>query len=99
MRARLIILFLMLFLSASISRAAEYSLTIQPILSEDKTQEAYQPLADYLSSQTGQTITLITHRNFTFYWNKMRNQQQGSTWYWMPHTSPTTGSKNRDTRC
>lgn len=77
MRARLIILFLMLFLSASISRAAEYSLTIQPILSEDKTQEAYQPLADYLSSQTGQTITLITHRNFTFYWNKMRNQQQG----------------------
>ena len=77
MQTRLITTFLMFFLCASISHAAEYSLTVQPILSEKQTVEAYQPLADYLSSQTGQTITLVTHRNFTFYWSKMRHQREG----------------------
>ena len=77
MTAKLPALFLLLFLSTSISRAAEYSLTVQPIVTEQQTIEAYQPLADYLSTQTGQTITLVTHRNFTFYWNKMRHQRKG----------------------
>lgn len=70
-------LFLLLFLFSAISHAAEYSLTIQPILTEQKTKETYRALADYLSAQTGHKITLITHRNFTFYWNKMRHQRKG----------------------
>ena len=77
MKIRTIVLLLTLFLCPSLGNTAEYGLTIQPILSEQKTREAYQPLADYLSAQTGQTITLVTHRNFTFYWSKMRNRQEG----------------------
>ena len=77
MITRVITLFTVLFLCTSISQAAEYSLTVQPIMSEDKIHETYQPLADYLTQQTGHTIKLVTHRNFTFYWSKMRKGREG----------------------
>ena len=77
MFARTVILFSSLFLSFSICHAAEYSLTVQPMLSVDATQKTYQPLADYLSKQTGHTIKLVTHRNFTFYWSKMYKKREG----------------------
>ena len=77
MLARGLIFFTALFLCIANSHAAEYSLTVQPILTEDKTKESYQALVDYLSEQTGQTFNLITHRNFTFYWSKMRKKRKG----------------------
>lgn len=57
--------------------AAEYSLAIQPILPQEELKASYQPLADYLSQETGHTITIITQRNFLFYWTKMRRGEKG----------------------
>ncbi len=69
-------LFTTLVYSAA-SRAAEYTLAIQPILPQDELKKRFQPLADYLSQETGQTITITTQRNFLFYWTKMRKQKKG----------------------
>ncbi len=59
------------------SKAAEYSLAIQPILPQEELKKRFQPLADYLSQETGQTITITTQRNFLFYWTKMRKKKKG----------------------
>lgn len=47
-------------------------LAIQPVLSEQKTHEAYQPLADYLSKVTGKTVVINTMPNFLAYWDTVR---------------------------
>ncbi len=59
------------------SQAAEYTLAIQPILPQQELKKRFQPLADYLSQETGQTITITTQRNFLFYWTKMRKKKKG----------------------
>ena len=79
---RAVTFFSTLFLLATFSftntsYAAEYLLAIQPILPEDQLKQNYQPLADYLSAETGHTITIYTQRNFLFYWTKMRKRQKG----------------------
>ena len=75
------LLFLFIFLStlydASKSQAAEYSLAIQPILPQQQLKKNFQPLADYLSKETGHTIFITTQRNFLFYWTKMRKGKKG----------------------
>jgi phosphonate transport system substrate-binding protein len=53
-------------------RAAEYGLVVQPILTQDETRKAFQPLADYLSKATGQQIKLQTAVNFLTYWETMK---------------------------
>lgn len=85
MAARIVTLSsLLLFISLSTtlgysakSQAAEYSLAIQPILPQEEIKKNYQPLADYLSKETGHTITIKTQRNFLFYWTKMRKGKKG----------------------
>lgn len=77
MLSRLITLFTLLFLNISICHAAEYKLGIQPILPEKELKTYYQPLADYLSKQTGHKITIATQRNFIYYWHNMRKQKKG----------------------
>jgi hypothetical protein len=59
------------------SHAAEYSLAIQPILPQDELKKDFKPLADYLSQETGHTITISTQRNFLYYWTKMRKREKG----------------------
>ncbi len=78
--ASVIFFFVTLFTTlvySAVSRAAEYTLAIQPILPQDELKKRFQPLADYLSQETGQTITITTQRNFLFYWTKMRKQKKG----------------------
>ena len=82
MRSRIIALSSALLLLTTLgtttaSLAAEYSLAIQPILSQDQLKKDFQPLADYLSQETGHTITISTQRNFLFYWTKMRKKEKG----------------------
>jgi len=82
MRPRIINLISAFILLISVTHTAsigakEYSLAIQPILSEKDILENYQPLADYLTKQTGHTIKISTQRNFLFYWTKMRKQEPG----------------------
>ena len=62
---------------STISSAAKYSLAIQPILPQAELKKRFQPLADYLSQETGQTIVITTQRNFLFYWTKMRKNKKG----------------------
>ncbi|MBT8135000.1 MAG: PhnD/SsuA/transferrin family substrate-binding protein, partial [Gammaproteobacteria bacterium] len=58
-------------------QATEYFLAVQPILPEAELKKSYQPLADYLSAETGHTISISTKRNFLFYWTKMRKREKG----------------------
>ncbi len=70
-------LLLALLLPISAGQAAEYTLAIQPILPQEELKKNFQPLADYLSKETGHTITITTQRNFLFYWTKMRRKKKG----------------------
>jgi phosphonate transport system substrate-binding protein len=63
---------LLLLAGAIKAQAAEYNLVVQPILTQDETRKAFQPLADYLSKATGQDIKLITAVNFLTYWETMK---------------------------
>lgn len=45
---------------------------IQPILNEEQTRKAYQPLADYLSKIAGKRVVIRTLPNFVAYWETMR---------------------------
>jgi len=47
-------------------------LAIQPILSEAKTRQAFQPLADYLGKMTGKHVVIKTMPNFLAYWSSIR---------------------------
>lgn len=49
----------------------ELVLAIQPVLSEAKTRQAFQPLAQYISKVTGNKISITTVPNFMSYWSKM----------------------------
>jgi len=72
------IILIFTLLSASIpSFATEYTLAIQPILPEKELKADFQPLATFLSKETGHTITITTQRNFLFYWTKMRRKSKG----------------------
>lgn len=46
-------------------------LAVQPVLSEDQTRKAFEPLAKYLSKATGEPVTLQTSPNFMAYWSDM----------------------------
>jgi phosphonate transport system substrate-binding protein len=62
------------FLYADVS-AEEYTLSIQPTLPKSAVKKIYQPLADYLSKQTGHKIKIKAYRNYFTYWQKMKNTE------------------------
>ena len=55
--------------------AEEFIFSIQPILPKDEVITSYQPLADYLSENTGHKITIKTYKNFFTYWQSMKNKK------------------------
>ena len=63
----------MMFLGAA--HAAEYKLAIQPVLPRAEMGELYKPLADYLSAETGDTITLQTFSSFKSYFANMKRKK------------------------
>ena len=52
--------------------AAEYKLLVEPSYNVQRAVEVYQPLAAYLSKATGHKITLVTSRNYHFFWRDVR---------------------------
>lgn len=54
--------------------AQDYTLSIQPVLSKGKLITTYQPLADYLTDQTGHKITIKAYRDYLTYWQKMKTR-------------------------
>ena len=47
-------------------------LVIQPIQSEQKTREIFQPLADYIEFITEQQVELVTYPNYISYWSETK---------------------------
>lgn len=74
----LLMIFLLIFvlLPKTALSQAPLRLVIQPIQSEQKTREIFQPLADYMEFLTGQQVELITYPNYISYWSE--TQKPGS---------------------
>ena len=66
------------FSSAQALPAADNDLVlaIQPILSEERTRSAYQPLADYIGKVTGRKCTIKTTPNFLAYWSEVTRTRE-----------------------
>lgn len=63
---------LLLFTSSSLALADGLNLFVQPIASAARTEQAFKPLADYLSKQIGMPVTVHTESSFLAYWERMR---------------------------
>lgn len=63
----------------------ELILAIQPVLSEGKTREAFEPLAQYISKETGKKISISTMPNFMAYWSKMVAGQKSIIYFDAAH--------------
>lgn len=57
---------------SSAAFAADYTFTIEPDYPPERVQEIYKPLMDYLGKSTGQHFTLVTARNYHFYFRDMQ---------------------------
>ena len=66
---------LMLMMCLGAANAAEYKLAVQPVLPRAEMGELYKPLADYLSAETGDTITLQTFSSFKSYFANMKRKK------------------------
>jgi len=54
--------------------AATLDFAIQPILGEEETRKAFQPLADFIATVTGDEVVIHTARDFPEYWvNQKKN--------------------------
>lgn len=67
-----LLLLFALTLNSSLLFADEYNLVIQPVLSQEDIRTNYQPLAEYLTEQTGHKFIVKTHKNFFTYWERMK---------------------------
>jgi len=69
---RQVITTILLLVTPGVASAANYYLSVQPVLPRDQTQKNYKPLAKYLSEKTGHTISIKSYRNFLTYWARMQ---------------------------
>jgi len=65
-----VLLFTFVFFS---SVASAYDLAVMPVRPKDKTIALYQPIVEYLSKTTGETVNLKAYDNFVNYWQDMRD--------------------------
>lgn len=56
----------------SLAADDELVLAVQPILGEEETRKAFQPLCDYLGKAANRPCRLFTSPNFYAYWDKVR---------------------------
>lgn len=75
-RLMTILIFLFLSLFYTVSHARTLNLIVQPILAPKRSIEFYQPLAEYLSKQTGENIKIIAAVNFPAYWETMKKGKE-----------------------
>lgn len=59
--------------SAAGVRAADVRLMVEPSYPPDQATEVYKPLLDYLKTSTGHNFTLVTPRNYHFFWREIRS--------------------------
>jgi ABC-type phosphate/phosphonate transport system substrate-binding protein len=53
-------------------RAAEFTLAVEPTYPPDQQVAVFKPLIDYLNTHSGHHFTLVTTRNFQFFWRNIR---------------------------
>jgi len=70
---RLALLFFTMLGTAAPAAAATYTFAIEPSYRPERTAEIYKPLLDYLEKSTGQHFTLVTSRNYHFYWRDIHS--------------------------
>jgi phosphonate transport system substrate-binding protein len=63
---------LLLAMTSAAASAADYYVSIQPVLPADQIEKNYAPLAEYLSNRTGHTFHIKSYRNFLTYWARMQ---------------------------
>jgi ABC-type phosphate/phosphonate transport system substrate-binding protein len=61
-----------LVLLAPLARADEFKVVIEPGYTPESVAQIYQPLLDYLGSETGHRFVLSTPRNYQFHWRDLR---------------------------
>jgi ABC-type phosphate/phosphonate transport system substrate-binding protein len=52
--------------------AADYKIVAEPIYPPEKAQQVYKTLIAYLNKTTGEKFTLVTPRNYHFYWRDLK---------------------------
>lgn len=62
----------MLLLGPGAGTAAELNFIVQPVIDRDATAKAFQPLATYLSSTTGESVRLQTAYDYADCWFRMK---------------------------
>jgi ABC-type phosphate/phosphonate transport system substrate-binding protein len=67
----ILVMFQMAAITAAV--AASYTFAIEPSYRPERTAEIYKPLLDYLDKTTGQHFTLVTSRNYHFYWRDIHS--------------------------
>ena len=75
MYCRRILLSLLLLMPFVAVKAADYYLSVQPVLPAKVIEENYEPLAKYLSNKTGYIIAVKSYRNFLTYWARMQKAE------------------------
>jgi len=55
---------------------ADYSFVVEPVYSPQKAAEVYKPLIDYLAKASGEKFTLVTPKNYHFYWRDLRGNEK-----------------------
>ena len=61
-------------LSNTQALATEFKFAVEPNYTQDKQVEVYGPLIQYLNKNTGHHFTLVTSRNFQFFWRDIRQE-------------------------
>jgi hypothetical protein len=64
-----------LLISFQATQAAEYTLSVQPLMKPERAKVFFKPLTDYLSAETGETIKLKAYRTFKSYWYHMKRDE------------------------
>jgi ABC-type phosphate/phosphonate transport system substrate-binding protein len=72
---RQVLLASLLATAPAVAPAANYLLSVQPVLPADQVKQGYAPLARYLSAKTGHSFTIKTYRNFLTYWARMQKAE------------------------
>jgi ABC-type phosphate/phosphonate transport system substrate-binding protein len=58
--------------SCQLALAADYTFSVEPAYQRERIDEMYKPLMAYLNKATGQHFTLVTARNYHFYWRDIQ---------------------------
>ncbi len=59
-------------ISASSLTAAEFKIAVEPTYTADQQLEVFKPFIEYLNKNSGHHFTLVTSRNFQFFWRDIR---------------------------